>query len=204
MEHLSALSLRVRTALDSLAQVSQWRYWFTRVHRAQTIAAIATALVVVAVVTATLNDTRHARSMWTGEVRALSVRHDVPRGKVLTADDIVEVLLPPALVPESALSDLRDGMQAAIDLPSRSIITGPMINDRIAVPESWRVVAFSATAATLPLSPGDAVDIVVGTTVLVESAVVVSVTPLTLAVPAERAPDVAAAVRLGDVSLVGR
>lgn len=145
-----------------------------------------------------------AADAWTGEIRALATRHHIERGATITRDDLVEVMLPPALAPDAVVAEITPGVQSRLSLPARTILVEPMLGGAVSYPSGWRVVAFAPGANGLPVSPGDEVDIVAGTSVLVEAAVVASTSPLTLAVPADLAPPVAAAVRLGDVSLVGR
>ncbi len=135
---------------------------------------------------------------------AFAVRDHIESGDEITLDNLVEVRLPPALTPADAVTLIAPGMRARISLTERTILVATMVDDAVTYPDDWRVVAFAPGAATLPVSPGDAVDIVTGTQVLVESAVVASLSPLTIAVPGDLAPVVAAAVRLGEVSLVGR
>ena len=176
--------------------------WTSR--RAQTLVAATISLVVGITVARGLAVADTAADSWTGEVAAFAVKDRIESGDEITVDDLVEVRLPPALVPVDTVTELAPRMRARIPLTARTLLVATMVDDQVTYPDDWRVVAFAPGAATLPVSPGDGVDIVAGTDVLVEGAVVASVSPLTIAVPGNRAPTVAAAVRLGDVSLVGR
>lgn len=204
MDFFSSRLAHWQTAVRHAIQPGELRRVFTHVRRAQTLTALAVSIVVAILVARGLATAREARSMWSGEISTVAVRKPVARGAPLTADNTIEVMLPPALVPDSFISRVHEGMRAAIDLSARTVLTTSMFDERVARPESWRIVAFSSNEATPPLTPGDSVDIVSGTSVLVEGAVVASLSPLTVAVPPDLAPIVAAAVRLGDVSLIGR
>ena len=204
MDFVSSRLAQWHVAVRHAMQPGEVRRRFTHVRRAQTVVAATVSVLVAVVVARSLATSREARSMWSGEISAVAVREHVARGEQLTGDNTIEVMLPPALVPQTFIPRLREGMRAGIDLPARTVLTTSMLDERVALPESWRIVAFSLNGATPPLTPGDSVDIVSGTSVLVDGAVVASLSPLTVAVPPDLAPLVAAAVRLGDVSLVGR
>ena len=173
-------------------------------RRAQTLAAAGVSLVAGITVARGLAAAESAADAWTGDVRAMVTRHRIEHGTTITHDDLVDVMLPPALAPDEAVTELTPGMRTKVDLPARTILVAPLLEGAVDYPSDWRVVAFPPGADGLPVAAGDSLDIVAGTNVLVEGAVVASVTPLTLAVPADLAAPVAAAVRLGDVSLVGR
>lgn len=173
-------------------------------RRAQTLGAAAVSIVAGITVARGLATANSAADAWTGERRVFAVRNHIESGDEITLDDLVEVSLPPALTPADTVTSVAPGLRARISLTERTILVATMVDDAVTYPDDWRVVAFAPGAATLPVSPGDDVDIVTGTEVLVEGAVVASVSPLTIAVPGDLAPTVAAAVRLGEVSLVGR
>lgn len=200
----SSLRKRLESFRLSRSNVERLRHVASTSRRAQTLIAAGVSLVAGVAVARGLSAAESAAVTWTGEVPALAVRERIDAGDEITLDDLVEVRLPPALAPDDAVTDLAPGTRARISLTARTILVTTMVNATIDYPDDWRVVAFTPGAATLPVSPGDDVDIVAGTEVLVEAAVVNSVSPLTLAVPAALAASVAAAVRLGDVSLVGR
>ena len=51
------------------------------------------------------------------------------------------------------------------------------------------------------VQPGDAIDLIVGSTVVATNSVVVSASPLTVAVPADVVPAITRGARVGDVSV---
>ena len=188
----------------SRSEVDRFRRLVYTSRRAQTLVAACVSLVAGITVARGLGAADSAADAWTGEVRAVATRHRIERGATLTLDDLVDVMLPPALAPDEVVTEVTPGMRVQVDLPARTILVAPMLEGTVDYPSDWRVVAFPPGADGLPMSAGDRLDIVAGTNVLVEGAVVATVSPLTLAVPADLAAPVAAAVRLGDVSLVGR
>ena len=184
--------------------ISRTRRIVSTSRRAQTVVAATISLVAGLTVARGLAAAESAADSWAGDVPAFAVKDHIESGDEITLDDLVEVRLPPALVPDGALTEVAPGTRARLSLTARTILVATMVDDAVTYPDDWRVVAFAPGAATLPVSPGDDVDIVAGTDVLVEGAVVASLSPLTIAVPGDLAPVVAAAVRLGEVSLVGR
>lgn len=173
-------------------------------RRAQTVVAVVVSSLAALAVGRGLSRADDARLDWTGSEKAYVLLRSVDDNEVIVPADVREVLLPPALAPDGRLDTLRPGMRARVALPARVVLVETMVDGHVDYPASWRVVALPEGTAMPPASPGDAVDVIAGNEMLVEAAVVVSVAPLTLAVPAERAPDVAAAVRLGEVSVLAR
>jgi hypothetical protein len=173
-------------------------------RRVQTMVVLAVSSLAALSVAHAFNTASDARSAWTGTERAYMLLAPVADGGEIARDAVKEVRLPPALVPDERLNDLRPGMRARVALPANVVLVTSMLDAAVDYPASWRVVALPDGTPIPPVSEGDKVDVIAGTEVLVEAAVVASVSPLTLAVPPERAPGVATAIRLGDVSVVAR
>lgn len=182
--------------------MTEARQRLLRVRRIQTVAVIVVSAVVAFATVTVFGRARDARSAWSGESIAFAVRHDVARGEELTPDDLVQVALPAALTPDNAITGVTTGVRVRIDIAARTIVVATMLDDRPDYPASWRVVAVPPGVATPPVQPGDLVDLVSGVDVLVERAIVASVSPLAVAVPADRAPAVATALHIGEFILL--
>jgi hypothetical protein len=173
-------------------------------RRAQTTVVLVISSLAALFVTRAFHAANDARAKWDGTERAYVLLAPVADGGEITRDVVKEVRLPPALAPDTRLDDLRRGMRARVALPANVVLIASMLDAPADYPASWRVVALPDGTSIPPVSPGDEVDVIAGTDMLVEAAVVASVSPLTLAVPPERAPEVAAAVRFGDFSVLAR
>lgn len=97
----------------------------------------------------------------------LTARETIPRGTVITADDLerVRVSADPALapVPASSYDDIV-GRRAALDIAAGSIITGESTSEELLPPEGMSVVGVALTPAQAPgvaLQSGDLVRLVV-------------------------------------------
>ncbi|MGA0862624.1 MAG: hypothetical protein ACO3RB_01910 [Ilumatobacteraceae bacterium] len=172
--------------------------------RAQTTVVLVISSLAALSVTRAFEAANDARAKWDGTERAYMLLAPVADGVEITQDAVKEVRLPPALVPDERLRDLRPDMRARVALPANVVLVISMLDAAVKYPASWRVVALPDGTPIPPVSEGDEVDVIAGTDVLVEAAVVASVSPLTLAVPPERAPEVAAAVRIADFSVLTR
>ena len=70
------------------------------------------------------------------------------------------------------------------------------------VPDGWRIVALPTDVPSPPLQLRDSVDVVAGQAVIAAGVLVVSLQPLTIAVPADVAASVASVAQLGEASLI--
>jgi hypothetical protein len=130
---------------------------------------------------------------------------DLIPGDVLTANNTHLISLPHAVVSSDALEELPDHASVRLALRSHTVLTTSLIatrNEVAQIPTGWRIVALPTSLSTPPLVVGDAVEIVGGTTVIASSGLVASLDPLTVAVPSEVSAVVAAAARLGEISIV--
>lgn len=162
-------------------------------------------LTITSMVVMTVRDTRETQRIWNDSRPVLVITRDVSPGDTIEADDVELRSLPEAVVPGDALTELPDNARTRVALHPRSVLTASLLTDSssiVAVPDGWRVVALPASLPMPPVDIGDTVDVIGGSMVLVESALVASREPLTIAVPADLAPTVASAVRLGEISLV--
>ncbi len=174
-------------------------------RRAQTfsvlgISAVCAALVMVAMLSAT-----RAREQWAQSQDVVVATVDLTPGEMLNTDNTRRVSLPHAIVSPDALEVLPDNATVRLAVRAHTVLTTSLIttlNEVATIPTGWRIVALPASLSTPPLVIGDAIEIVGGTSVIATSALVASVDPLTVAVPADVSATVAAAARLGEISIV--
>ena len=174
-------------------------------RRAQTfsvlgISAVCAALVMVAMLSAT-----RAREQWAQSQEIVVATVDLTPGEVLNTDNTRRVSLPHAIVSTDALRELPNNATVRLAVRAHTVLTTSLIttlNEVATIPAGWRIVALPASLSTPPLVIGDAIEIVGGTSVIATSALVASVDPLTVAVPADVSATVAAAARLGEISIV--
>ena len=72
------------------------------------------------------------------------------------------------------------------------------------IPEGWRIIALPQDITTPHLLPGDAVDVVIGESVVATDCLVISLKPVSLALPATVIPAVTAASRVGEVFIAAQ
>lgn len=191
---------------------AQWRALITQrssllltSRRAQTLSVFGiSALCAVLAGLALLSATR-AREQWAQSREVIVATIDLSPGDVLTTSNTQRISLPQAIVTSDALEELPDNASVRLALRAQTVLSTALIssrNDVAAIPAGWRIVALPNSLSTPPLVVGDAVEIVGGTTVIATSALVASVDPLTMAVPADVSAMVAAAARLGEISVV--
>ena len=173
-------------------------------RRAHQVVAVVIVSVSIGAVTAHLMNSAHtARRQWAGAVPVLIATRAIAADAPITEDAVRLVALPPALSSDDALASLPTGARLAVAIEARTMLTAALLaKDAAVVPESWRTVALPDDVVTPPLAPGQNVDVVAGGVTLARGAIVATVEPLTVAVEPEVAADVAAAARVGDVSLV--
>lgn len=180
--------------------------------------ALALSLLVGLAVQRSVAGAESVRAAW-GPTRTVAVAaRDLPAGHVVGPGDVREVALPRAAVPAGALGDLPAGRVVRAPVFEGEVVLGR----RVAAPEVAGVAALvpsGARALAVPVEPGTSPALLVGhrvdviasaaaeagpQAVLVASAVpVVDVgeRAVTLALPAEAATRVAAAIAAGAVSL---
>jgi len=102
----------------------------------------------------------------TNTEEVLAARDTIPRGAIITADDLerVRINADPALdpVPASSYDDIV-GQRAALDISAGSLITEESTSDALLPPEGMSVVGVALTSAQAPgltLQSGDRVRVV--------------------------------------------
>lgn len=174
-------------------------------RRAQTASVVGVSAVCAVFLLMTLLSATRAREQWAHLREVVVASVDLTPGDVLNGENTHRVSLPHAIVSTDALEELPDNASVRLPLRAHTALSTSLIvihNDTIAIPAGWRIVALPKSLSTPPLLAGDAIEIVGGTSVIAPSALVASLEPLTVAVPAEVSATVAAAARLGEISIV--
>lgn len=169
----------------------------------QMVVVLAISVCVGAFTTHLVRSAQTSRERWTTEVPVLLATRTIEADDPVDDDAVKATLLPRALTADDALSMLPTGARLAVDVAPGTVITDSLlVKDAVVVPESWRMVALPDDVGAPPLAVGQVVDVVAHGAVLAEGALVATLSPITVAVDPETAPAVAAASRLGEVSLV--
>lgn len=174
-------------------------------RRAQTLSVLAVSALCAFLVLLALLSASHTREQWAQSREVLITTVDLTPGETLHTDNTRRISIPHAIVSSDALDELPHNASVRLALRAHTVLSTSLItthNDTAHIPAGWRIVALPTSLPTPPLNPGDAVEIVGGTSVIAASALVASIDPLTVAVPAEVSATVAAAARLGEISLV--
>ena len=174
-------------------------------RRVQLVAVVLFAFVIAIVLTSAVGSARSHQKRWASHRTVLVAVRPITTGEEFTIENTKQIDLPLAVLPVDAISKMQPGDTARIDLQPQTAITAAMVvpaNDSVQIPDGWRVVALPNDMPTPPLHLRDAVDVVAGESVIAAGVVVASLSPLTIAVPAEVAPAVASVVHMGEASLV--
>lgn len=149
--------------------------------------------------------TRAARARWTHGTMVLVAARDIASGRTIRSTDVEPRRLPPAMTPDNALTSLDPAATLRISITAGTALTASMMRTGgidAEVPRGWRVVAMPDDIAVPKVEPGSAVDVIAGDRVVATDALVATVEPISVAVPSEVAATVAAAARMGEISLV--
>lgn len=202
----------LKTFLVSAAR--QWRqllHWcvsqLERERRSQTVVALLISVLCAGVLTESVVTTRAQRHKWSTNVSVVVATADVAADELLTADNTQLVTLPRALIATDALREVPPHTRTRIALTANTPLTESLVipsSESLAIPSGWRIIALPPDITTPALLPGDRVDIVIGTTVASPDCMVVSLSPLTIALPADVIPTVTAASRVGEVFIAAR
>lgn len=174
-------------------------------RRAQLVAVVLFAFVIAVVLMSAVRSARSHQQRWASHRAVLVAVRPIATGEEFTIENTKQIDLPLAVLPIDALSKMQPGDTARIALQPQTAITAAMVvpaNDSVQIPDGWRIVALPNDMPTPPLHLRDAVDVVAGESVIAAGVVVASLSPLTIAVPAEVAPTVASVVHIGEASLV--
>lgn len=177
-------------------------------RRAQVTLVISVSLSIGALCTHFFMSAHDSKKKWSAYQTVLVTKSAVRAGELLTNINTTRVQVPTVFVPRQPLAAVPRNGTARVALSPNTIVSVSLtLSDgtSIAIPEGWRGVAMPRDLSAPPLSAGDVVDIVSTDFTIAPGALVIGVSStsgITIAVPAEAAPAVATAFRLGEASLV--
>jgi Flp pilus assembly protein CpaB len=192
----------------------QWRELVHRIisaverqRRIQIVVALAASLVCASVVAESVATARLQRKKWSSNVSVVVITKDVATNERLTSDNTKLATLPEALVPADAVTSLPAQATTRVALATNTPLSQSLLvptAESVDIPTGWRIIALPPDIIAPLLTPGDTVDVISGNTVLASDSVVVSLEPLTLALPAETLPEITMATRVGDVFIAAQ
>ena len=203
---MKSLSLFLRAAAQQFSALTQRIISALHVKRsAQLVAVVALSLVTTAFITHALRSATMHQKRWASHRTILVVTSVIQEGDAFTAQNTRRLDLPLAITPNDALENLAAGDTARFALQPNTALTAAMVSsaqETVTVPDGWRIVALPTDMPSPPLQLSDSVDVVAGQAVIAAGVIVVSLQPLTIAVPAEVAASVASVAQLGEASLI--
>ena len=203
---MKSLSLFLRTAAQQFSALTQRIISALHVKRsAQLVAVLTLSLVTTALITHALHSASMHQKRWASHRTILVVTSAIQEGDAFTAQNTRRLDLPLAITPNDALKNLATGDTARFALQPNTALTAAMVSsaqETVTVPDEWRIVALPTDMPSPPLQLRDSVDVVAGQAVIAAGVIVVSLQPLTIAVPAEVAASVASVAQLGEASLI--
>jgi hypothetical protein len=203
---MKSLSLFLRAAAQQFSVLTQRIMSALHVKRtAQLAAVLLLSLCVAAFITHALRTAATQKNKWTSDREVLVVTTPLDEGDEFTSQNTRRLTLPPAITPDDALDTFVAGDTARVALQPNTPLTSALVSsaqDTVKVPDGWRIVALPADMPSPPLQLRDSVDVVAGQAVIAAGVLVVSLQPLTIAVPADVAASVASVAQLGEASLI--
>ena len=203
---MKSLSLFLRAAAQQFSALTQRIISALHVKRsAQLVAVLALSLVTTALITHAVRSASMHQKRWASHRTILVVTSAIQEGDAFTAQNTRRLDLPLAITPENAVEAFTPGDTARFALQPNTALTASMVSsaqETVAVPDGWRIVALPTDMPSPPLQLRDSVDVVAGQAVIAAGVIVVSLQPLTIAVPADLAASVASVAHLGEASLI--
>jgi hypothetical protein len=203
---MKSLSLFLRTAAQQFSVLTQRLMLALHIKRtAQLGAVLVLSLFVAVFITHSLRTASAQQKKWTSDRAVLVVTSPLDEGDELTAQNTRRFNIPLAITPDDALENFAVGDTARFSLQPNTALTASMVSsaqETVAVPDGWRIVALPTDMPSPPLQLRDSVDVVAGQAVIAAGVLVVSLQPLTIAVPADVAASVASVAQLGEASLI--
>ena len=203
---MKSLSLFLRTAAQQFSVLTQRLMLALHMKRtAQLGAVLVLSLFVAVFITHSLRTASAQQKKWTSDRAVLVVTSPLDEGDELTAQNTRRFNIPLAITPDDALENFAVGDTARFSLQPNTALTASMVSsaqETVAVPDGWRIVALPTDMPSPPLQLRDSVDVVAGQAVIAAGVLVVSLQPLTIAVPADVAASVASVAQLGEASLI--
>jgi hypothetical protein len=193
------------------------RQWRELVHRAisaleqqrrvQIVVALSVSVICASVLAESVTAARAEREKWLSDVSVIVLSTDVVANTLLTKANTKITTMPLALIPTDALHALPPDTRTRLTLSANTPLSSSLVipsSESIAIPSKWRVIALPHDTPTPRLTPGDRVDVIIGNTVSTQDSIVISLKPLTLALPAQVIPAVTAGMRVGDVFIAAQ
>ena len=203
---MKSLSLFLRAAGQQFSVLTQRLMSALHVKRsAQLVAVLALSLVTTALITHALRTASAQQKKWTSDRAVLVVTSPLAEGDEFTTQNTRRFNIPLAITPDDAIENFSAGDTARFALQPNTALTASMVSsaqETVAVPDGWRIVALPTDMPSPPLQLRDSVDVVAGQAVIAAGVIVVSLQPLTIAVPADLAASVASVAHLGEASLI--
>ena len=203
---MKSLSLFLRAAGQQFSVLTQRLMLALHVKRtAQLGAVLVLSLFVAMFITHALRTASAQQKKWTSDRAVLVVTSPLDEGDELTAQNTQRFNIPLAITPDDALENFAAGDTARFALQPNTTLTASMVSsaqETVTVPDGWRIVALPTDMPSPPLQLRDSVDVVAGQAVIAAGVLVVSLQPLTIAVPADVAASVASVAQLGEASLI--
>jgi hypothetical protein len=203
---MKSLSLFLRAASQQFSSLVNGTISALQVKRtAQLAAVLLLSLFVTAFITHALRTAAAQQKKWTSDRIVLVVTSPLDEGDELTSQNTRRLTLPRAITPDDALETFVAGDTARVALQPNTPLTSALVSsaqDTVKVPDGWRIVALPPDIPSPPLQLRDSVDVVAGQAVIAAGVLVVSLQPLTIAVPADVAASVASVAQLGEASLI--
>ena len=203
---MKSLSLFLRTAGQQFSVLTQRLMSALHVKRsAQLVAVLALSLVTTALITHALRSASMYQKRWASHRTILVVTSPLAEGDEFTTQNTRRFNIPLAITPDDAIENFAAGDTARFALQPNTALTASMVSsaqETVAVPDGWRIVALPTDMPSPPLQLRDSVDVVAGQEVIAAGVIVVSLQPLTIAVPADLAASVASVAHLGEASLI--
>lgn len=176
-----------------------------RQRRAQVLVACVTCGIVAMVTTEAVITQRHARNTWTTQRSVLVTTTPLQSGETITAQNTRLISLPLALTPADAYTSLPHNRHTRIALdvntPLTQSVTVPS-SEGVTIPKGWRVVALPPDIPVPRVHIGDRVDVVSSVNVIASNCIVMATSPMSVAAPLDRVPQIVAVSRLGELAVV--
>ena len=205
-EPMKSLSLFLRTAVQQFSAIVHLTISALQVKRtAQLVSVLLLSFLSAALITHAVRTASTHQKKWSSHRTVLVVTSAIEKGDVITSRNTRRLDIPLAVTPNDALEKITSGDTARLALQPNTPVTASMVTsakETVNIPNGWRIVALPDNMPSPPLQLSDAVDVVAGEAVIAAGVLVVSLQPLTVAVPADVAASVASVAQMGEASLI--
>jgi hypothetical protein len=203
---MKSLSLFLRAAAQQFSALLNRTISALQLKRtAQLVAVLILSFVIAILTTQSLRSASMHQKKWASMRTVLVVTSPIKEGDEFTSQNTRRRDIPIAVTPDDAVHRIALGDTARFALQPNTAVTTAMVSpaqETVPIPTGWRIVALPPDMPSPPLQLRDSVDVVAGQAVIAAGVIVVSLQPLTIAVPAEVAAAVASVAQLGEASLI--